>query len=173
MFLTLGLRMSRLFKLQFLGPAALFAAALFAELAAQALAAAPRSEWMWYLNLRVFGLFQRSHEALNGYIDIAGFQLFGIALPIFVVAWVGLVKGSRFLLAVSTQFAAGYAAFLLLAWQTPGPSNPQASLYVIATPSGAGFYLLTAILGACLLSCAISHLLYLRARPDKDPATLN
>jgi hypothetical protein len=164
--------MTRLFKLQLLGPVALFLAALAAELAARALAIAPGSEWLWYLNLKVFGLFQRSHEALNGYIDIAGFQLFGIALPIFAVACVGLVKGSRLLLAISTQFAAGYAAFLLLAWQTPGPSNPQASLRVIATPSGAGFYLLAAILGTCLLSCAISHVLYLRARPGRDPATL-
>jgi hypothetical protein len=151
----------------------LFAAALSAEVAARALAAAPGSEWLWYLNLKVFGLFQRSHEALNGYVEIAGFQLFGIALPIFVVACVGLVKGSRLLLAISTQFAAGYAAFLLLAWQTPGPSDPQASLRVIATPSGAGFYLLAAILGACLLSCAISHLLYLRAEPGLDSATPN
>ena len=163
--------MTRLFKLQFLGPVALFAAALSAELAARALAIAPGSEWLWYLNLKVFGLFQRSHEALNGYIDIAGFQLFGIALPIFVVASIGLVKRSRLLLAISTQFAAGYAAFLLLAWQSPGPSDLQASLMVIATPSGAGFYLLAAILGACLLSCAISHLLYLRAGPDLNPAT--
>lgn len=164
--------MNRLFKLQFLGPLALFAAVLSAEVAARALAIAPSSEWLWFLNLKVFGLFQRSHEALGGYVDIAGFQLFGIALPIFILACVGLFKGSRLLLAISTQFAAGYAAFLLVTWQTPGPSNPQASLYVIATPSGAGFYLLTAILGACLLSCVISHLLYLRARPGQDPATL-
>ena len=135
--------------------------------------AAPGSEWLWYLNLKVFGLFQRSHEALNGYVEIAGFQLFGIALPIFVVACVGLVKGSRLLLAISTQFAAGFAAFLLLAWQTPWPSDPQASLGVIATPSGAGFYLLVAILGACLLSCGISHLLYLRVEPGLDSATPN
>jgi hypothetical protein len=164
--------MIRLFKLQFLGPLALFAAVLSAELAARALAVAPSSEWLWFLNLKMFGLFQRSHEALAGYTDIASFQLFGIALPIFVLACIGLLKGSRLLLAISTQFAAGYAAFLLLAWQTPGPSNPQASLYVIATPSGAGFYLLTTILGACLLSCVISHLLYLRARLGRDPATL-
>lgn len=120
--------------------------------------------WLWYLNLKVFGLFQRSHEASAGYIDIAGFQLFGIALPIFVAACIGLLRNSRLLLAISTQFAAGYPAFLLLAWQTPGPSNPQASLRVIATPSGAGFYLMAAILGACVLSCVISHLLYLRAK---------
>lgn len=165
--------MIRLFKLQFLGPLALFTAALSAEMAARVLAIAPSSEWLWYLNLKVFGLFQRGHEALNGYTDIAGFQLFGIALPIFVVACVGLLKNSRLLLAISTQFSAGYAAFLLLAWQPPGPSDLQASLRVIATPTGAGFYLLAAILGACLLSCVISHLLCLRARPGLDPARSN
>jgi hypothetical protein len=52
------------FKPQFLGPAALFVAALSAELAASALAISLGSGWLWYLNLKVFGLFQRSYEAL-------------------------------------------------------------------------------------------------------------
>ena len=154
--------MSRLFKLQFLGPLALFVATLSAELAARALEYAPASETLWHLNLRVFGLFQRSHEGLSGYVDVEGFQLFGIALPIFAMACLGLMMRSKLPLAMSTQFAVGYAAFLLFSWQSPGPATTQASLRVIAVPSGAGFYVLAGILGACLLSCAISHLLYLR-----------
>jgi len=154
--------MSRLSKLQFLGPLALFLATLSAELAAHALDRAPHSETLWYLNLKVFGLFQRSHEALGGYVEIEGFQFFGVALPIFALACAGLVMRARLPLAMSTQFAIGYAAFLLLSWQSPASLTTQASLATIAVPSGAGFYVMAGILGACLLSCAISHLLYLR-----------
>lgn len=153
--------MNRLFKLQFLGPLALFVATLSAELAARALDYAPASATLWYLNLKVFGLFQRSHEALGAYVDLEGFQLFGVALPIFALACVGLVMRSRLPLAMSTQFAAGYAAFLLLSWQSPQAPVTQASLRVIAIPSGEGLYMLAGILGTCLLSCVVSHLLYL------------
>jgi hypothetical protein len=153
--------MSRLFKLQFLGPLALFLAALSAELSAYALARIPTSETLWYLNLKVFGLFQRSHEALGSYIDVPGFQLYCIVIPIFVLACFGLVARSKLPLAISTQFAAGYAAFLLMAWQSPGPATAQASLRLIAVPSGEGFYMLAGILVACLSSCVISHLCYL------------
>jgi hypothetical protein len=155
--------MSRLFKLQFLGPSALFVATLSAELAARALEHAPTSQTLWYLNLKVFGLFQRSHEVLGQYVDVNGFQLFGIALPIFALACVGLMMRSKLPLAVSTQFAAGYAAFLLLSWQGPASPTTQAALRVIAVPSGEGLYMLAGILGACLVSCGISHLLYLRS----------
>lgn len=154
--------MSRLFKLQFLGPLALFLATLSSELAARALEFAPASPTLWYLNLKIFGLFQRSHEALSGYIDMSGFQLFGIALPIFALACIGLVMRSKLPLAVSTQLGVGYAAFLLLSWQSPASPTTQASLRMISVPTGEGLYVLTGILGACLISCVISHLLYLR-----------
>lgn len=154
--------MSRLFKLQFVGPSALFAATLSSELAARALEQAPSSATLWYLNLRLFGLFQRSHEALCGYVDLEGVQLFGIALPIFALACAGLAMCSNLHLAVSTQFAAGYAGFLLMSWQSPAPPTTQAGLGWIAVPSGEGLYMLAAILGATLLSCVISHLRYLR-----------
>ena len=123
--------MPRLFKLQFLGPLVLFLATLSAELAARALAYKPSSETLWYLNLEVFRLFQRSHSALAAYIDVDGFQLFGIALPIFALACVGLLMRSRLPLAMSAQFAVGYATFLLLAWQGPAHSTVQASLRTI------------------------------------------
>jgi hypothetical protein len=153
--------MTRLFKFQFLGPLTLFVATLSAELAARALEYAPTSETFWYLNLRVFALFQRSHAALSQYVDVAGFQLFGVALPIFALACIGLLVRSRLPLAMSTQFAVGYAAFLLTSWQTQPIA--QASLTGFAVPTGEGFYMLTGILGACLVSCIVTHWIYLRA----------
>jgi hypothetical protein len=155
--------MIRLFKLQFLGPLAVFLATLCAELAARALAHNPSSELLWFVNLRLFGIFQRSYSALGDAARIPGFQLFGLALPIFLLACYGLVARRRLPLALASNLSVGYAAFLLFAWQSPVRTSTQASLGPIAVPSGAGFYVLTGILGSCLLSCAISHLLYLRA----------
>ena len=86
--------MNRLFKLQFLGPFALFAATLFAELAARTLEYAPSSELLWFINLRIFGIFQRSHAVLSNFVAIDGFQFFGLALPIFLLACVGLATKS-------------------------------------------------------------------------------
>lgn len=154
--------MIRLFKLQFLGPSALFVATLSAELASRALERAPSSETLWYLNLRVFGLFQRSHEALCGYVELEGFQLFGIALPIFLLGCLGLAAKSRLPFTVSTHLSAAYAAFLVYSWQLGVPTVKQASLVPIAVPSGAGLYVMATILGACLFSFVVTHLLYLR-----------
>ena len=66
--------MNRLFKLQFLGPLALFAATLGAELAARALQYAPSSELLWFINLRMFGTFQRSDAVLSYFVPIDGFN---------------------------------------------------------------------------------------------------
>jgi hypothetical protein len=154
--------MNRLFKLQFVGPLTLFVAALSAELAARALEHAPTCETLWYLNLKVFGLFQRSHTALSAYADVPGFQLIGIALPIFILACCGLMMRSRLPLALSTQLAIGYAVFLAKSWQ-PTTGVALASLGLSTVPTGEGLYMLLGILGACLVSCVITHWLYLRS----------
>lgn len=160
--------MNRLFKLQFLGPLALFIATLSAEIAARALDYAPSSEILWFVNLRMFGIFQRSYVLLSEYVAIDGFQLFGIALPIFALACFGLVAKSRLPLAFATHLSVAYAAFLVLSWQTPGtPSTTAASLGPIAMPTGAGLYVLSGILGACLVSFALSHLLYFLAMREE------
>jgi len=111
----------------------------------------------------MFGIFQRGHVVLSDYVDLDGFQLFGIALPIFALACFGLIARTRLPIAISTHLGVGYAAFLILSWQTPGPPAAQASLVGIAVPSGAGLYVLAGIVGACLLSFTISHLLYFTA----------
>jgi hypothetical protein len=154
--------MNRLFKLQFLGPLSLFAATLSAEIAARALEYAPSSEILWFVNLRMFGIFQRSYALLSEFVPIEGFQLFGIALPIFALACLGLATKFKLPLALATHLSVAYVAFLVLSWQS-GVSTTQASIGSIAVPPGAGLFVLTGILGACLLSFALSHLHYLRA----------
>jgi len=155
--------MSRLFKLQFLGPFTLFAATLCAELAARALQYAPSSELLWFINLRVFGIFQRSYAMLSYFGVTDGFQFFGVALPIFGLACFGLAAKSRLSFAVATHLSAAYAGFLVLSWQAGVPEVTQASLVPIAVPSGVGLYVMATILGTCFLSFAITHLLYFGA----------
>jgi hypothetical protein len=150
-------------KLQFLGPLALFVATLSAESAARALAYAPSSETLWFINLRMFNIFHRSETLLSEFVPIDGFQLFGIALPIFVLACVGLAGKLRLPLALATHLSAAHAAFLVLSFQSSVRSATQASLGSVAMPSGAGFYVLAVILGACLFSIVLSHLNYIRA----------
>lgn len=154
--------MNCLFKLQFLGPLALFIATLCAELAARALEYSPSSGFLWFINLRIFGIFQRSDAMLSQFVAIDGFQFFGIALPIFLLACFGLATKSRLPFTVSTHLSAAYAAFLVQSWQIGVPTVKQASLVPIAIPSGAGLYVMATILGACLLSFSVTHLLYLR-----------
>ena len=154
--------MNRLFKLQFLGPLALFAATLCAELAARALEYAPSSELLWFINIRMFGIFQRSDAVLSYFVGIDGFQLFGLALPIFVLACYGLAAKSRPVFTVATHLSAAYALFLVAAWHVGVPTVAQASLGAVAIPSG-GQYVMATILGTCSLSFAVTHLLYLRA----------
>jgi hypothetical protein len=153
--------MNRLFKLQFLGPFALFVATLCAELAALALEYNPSSEFLWFINLRIFGIFQRSHAVLSEFVAIDGFQFYGIALPIFLLACLGLVAKWRLPFTVATHLSPVYAAFLLLSWQTGVPTSEQASLVPIAVPSGPGLYVMVTILGTCLLSVVVTHLNYL------------
>src|SRR4029078_4854831 len=109
-------RMNRLFKLQFLGPLALFSATLGAELAARALQYAPSSELLWFINLRMFGIFQRSDAVLSYFVPVDAFQLFGLALPLFLLACFGLTAKSRPVFTVATHLSAAYALFLVVSW---------------------------------------------------------
>ena len=158
--------MNRAFKLQFLGPLALFATTLCAELAARALEYAPSSELLWFINLRMFGIFQRSYAVLlnlSEVVSIDGIKYCGLALPImlFALACVGLAAKCRLPLTVATHFSVAYAGFLVLSWQVGVPATKQASLVPIAVPSGPGLYVMATILGTCLLSFAVTHLVYL------------
>ena len=155
--------MNRLFRLQFLGPFALFTATLCAELAARALQYNPSSELLWFINLRVFGIFQRSYSSLSYLVPIDGFQLFGVALPIFALACIGLATRSRLPFTVATHLSVVYAGLLVFSWQVGVPTVTQASFGTMAVPSGVGLYVMATILATCLLSFAVTHLLYIFA----------
>jgi hypothetical protein len=71
---------------------------------------------------------------------------------------------------VATHLSAAYAGFLVLSWQAGVPEITQASLVPVAVPSGVGLYVLATILGTCLVSFAVTHLLYFCAVRDEIKA---
>ena len=78
--------MSKLAKLQLIGPFVLACTIIAAELATYLLAWMPSSELAWYLNLEVFGVFQRSHYILSERFSVPYFQMLFIAAPIMLLA---------------------------------------------------------------------------------------
>src|SRR5690242_19982079 len=109
--------MNRLFRLQFVGPLALFCTTLCAELAARALENSPGSEFLWFINLRIFGIFQRSSALLSYIVPFEGFQFYGIALPIFLLACVGIAMKSRRSFTLATHLSFVWICFLVVSWQ--------------------------------------------------------
>ena len=157
--------MNKLSKLQLIGPAFLFAAVLAAEAGAYALNMFPRSEALWYVNLKVFRLFQQSYYRIDSYTGIASFDLFFIAMPILLIGCIGVLFHKRLLVAISSNLSFVYAGLLiyLYLWSYMKPRALQASLSAIAVPEGgADRYLVASLLGASLLSFCVSHFLYVR-----------
>ena len=155
--------MNRLAKLQLIGPAFLFAAVLAAEAGAYALSLFPSSETLWYVNLKVFGMFQRSYYLVDSYTGVPSFNLFFIAMPILLLGCVGVVCRKLLLLAISSNLSFVYAGLLIYQWMLMQPHALQASLDTITVPaSGADLYLVASLLGASLLSFCVSHFIYVR-----------
>jgi len=155
--------MNRLFRLQILGPMVLFAAVLAAETATIALAHWPSSGFLWYVNLELFGLLQRSHGVVSGYMNFPGAQLFGIALPIMLLAIYGVAAQKKLVLAAASNLSFAAAAYLLLVGQSSERVSPQASLVTILTSTGDGATVWATVLAASLTSALLSHGLYLAA----------
>jgi hypothetical protein len=155
--------MNRVAKLQCLGPFALFAAALAAEAAAYALAQHPTSAFLWYVNLRLFGIFQRSYYVLSSFTDIPAPELIFIATPVMLAACYGLLRNRRLPLAIASNISVVYAVFLMYSWNSGRTPSLQASLTTIAVPPGPGFALLAVLIISSLASMLVSHLLYFRA----------
>jgi len=160
-------------KLQFLGPAALFAVVLSGEGAAWALAYAPSSEILWYANLAIFPVIHKSYLVLSYLVDIPYFQFYFIASPIFALACYGLAAARALPVAIASNLSFVHASFLGYCLATANPrfeaaSLGQVSLPSISLPSGPGVWLMIALLFASLASFAISHFCYIRAiRPSQ------
>ncbi len=163
--------MSRLAKLQLVGPAAVLALLLVAEGAAQALARAPSSAALWYVNLRLFGGFQELRHLVSASIPLEAFQLWLVGLPLFALACYGLVWRRCLPLALAANLSLLYAFVLLCAWYVGRlPAAPLGAPARVSAAAGADLCLCLVLLLACAFSCVISHAAYLRAIRDEAHA---
>ena len=161
--------MTRLGKLQLIGPFALFTAVLGAEGAAWALAQSPTSETLWFINLGLFGIFQRSHYLLSSHFSTHYLQLL-VVVPVLLVACLGMILKWRPLLPAASNLSFLYVAFMAYAWYLVESPPQAASLAeqsyhpaMIIMPSGTDLYMFLALFAATLLSFAASHIAYFRA----------
>ena len=149
-------------RFQLIGPSIIFATALSADAAALALSKYPTSEFLWYVNLEWFSVFQRSYYFLPEWLSCAKVSIV-LAAPIFVVAWLAYCFELRFLLAVGSNFGFIYAALLCYASSRVGTEEPTASLGFVHLPSGPNLYLIFVLFTGSLLSFALSHLGYVHS----------
>jgi hypothetical protein len=166
--------MIRLAKLQIVGPLALFVAVAGAEGAAWALTQVPTSEFLWFVNLRVFGLFQKSHYLLSAAIVIPYVQLM-IALLLVVAALAGIVLKNRLAVSLASNLSFLFVCATGFAAHKMEPFSPAASLNVqpfasssAIFPTGPDAYVLLILLALTLPSFVITHLVYFRAARARD-----
>jgi hypothetical protein len=152
---------NRLAKLQFLGPTAVLFGVGAAEGAAWGLAHSPASETLWYVNLRIFGIFQQGNYALSSVLLFPYLQLFLIALPLFAIAAYGFFARRTFLLAIASNLSFVYTGFLFYVGLSGQPHALAASLTSIAVSTGPNIYMPIALVTASLISFLVSHFQYL------------
>lgn len=153
--------MIRLAKLQFLGPLAVLFAVGAAEAAAFALACNPMSETLWFVNLKVFQVFQESSFRLPAPLDFPYAQFFLIALPLFIMAAYGLFAKRTFPLALASHLSFIYVGYLFYNLASSQPQTLAASITTIAISDRPTIYLPVFLAGACFISFLISHCQYL------------
>jgi hypothetical protein len=153
--------MIRLAKLQFLGPAAVLIAVGAAEVVAFALAHIPTSETLWYINLKIFQVFQESSFTLQPPLDLPYSQFFLIALPLFAIATYGLLTKRSFPLALASHLSFIYAGFLIYCLVSSQTQPLTASVTNFAFTNSPNIYLPLFLAGACIISFLISHYQYL------------
>ena len=156
--------MQRLARMQLIGPLVLLAAVLAAETAAYALALAPSSSLLWYLNLEVFSIFRKSRLHLGELSATPFAQLLMIAGPLALAACVGFALKRTLISAIASNLSLVYAAFLVYSWHhwQTFKQVKAASLISVQVPTGSDLYLFAILLIASVASFLASHCLYLR-----------
>jgi hypothetical protein len=154
--------MSRLARLQLIGPVVLLVAVAGAEGVGLALGHAPGSEALWYIHLNVFGPLRLGDHMLGTYMDTAHGQLYLIELPLFLLACGGVHSKCPLALAIATNLCFVHAVVLAYAGFVREPIGPGllARIGDVGVPQ---LYLCASLLGCTLLSFAASHIVYFRA----------
>jgi hypothetical protein len=138
------------------GPSAVLAAVLGAEGVIRALAFAPTSETLWFLNVSVFGVVRWSEAIVSAKADIGHFQLCG-GLAVFLMACYGLFLHRRLMLAIASNLSFVYASLLLYAFLA---HPPVPAPLLSASLMSADHLARLAFFGCTLLSFATSHIIY-------------
>jgi len=152
-------RMISLSRLQLLGPIVLCTAIVCAEAAAWALSFFPTVQVLWYINVRLFGLFQHGYYPFNKYIDLPGAPLFEVIL-ILLLSGVGYYFNKRMLLAIGSNLSFVYTAVLV--YSTLNFSYGSAPIRIFTINPQLNLYLATAIFAAASISMMASHLIYIQ-----------
>src|SRR3954454_16286741 len=100
--------MNRLAKFQLLGPVAWFLTVLAAEISVCALSLMPSSEALWFINVKLFLIFQRTYYIFSDVTGIPATQLL-VALPISLLACYGFIRKQTLPLAVASNLSFCYA----------------------------------------------------------------
>jgi hypothetical protein len=165
--------MSWLAVLQLVGPGVIFAGVSAAELAAYALDRFPSSPTLWYINLELFQVFQKSHEHIGAFISIANSELLLIAIPLSALALVGTFFRISLLIALASNLSCLYASFLAYVWYgnayLPRGAGLFASMSVTSSSLGASAIVCSLMLVPTFLSLCASHILYIGLIRVSDP----
>ena len=153
--------MIRLAKLQFLGPVAVLLTVGAAEVSAFALARIPTSESLWYVNLKVFQIFQESAFTLQPPLNLPYAQFFLVALPLFAIAACGILTKRPFPLALASHLSFIYAAYLMYCLASSQTHLLTASVTNFVITNTPNIYMPLFLAGACIISFLMSHYQYL------------
>jgi hypothetical protein len=154
--------MIRLAKLQFLGPVAVLLSVGAAEAAAFALTRIPTSQSLWYVNLKIFQIFQESAFTLQPPLNLPYAQFFLIALPLFAIAAYGLLTQRSFPLALASHLSFIYAGYLVYCLMATTQTHPlAASITGFVVTHSPNMYMPISLAAACIVSFLISHYQYL------------
>jgi hypothetical protein len=155
--------MQELTRLQLVGPLVLFWAVGAAEAASHALASAPTSALLWYLNLELFSIFRKSGAFLDQHGSVPFAQLLLVAV-LALLAVIGLVRRAALAVAIASNLSFVYAGLLLYSWHHWNSLGQvrAASLAPVQVPAGSTLYLFVSLLLASFVSFAASHYFYLR-----------
>ena len=152
--------MIRLARLQIFGPLVAVLIVGAAEAAAFALAHFPTSEALWYVNLKIFQVFEQSALRLQPPLNLPYAQFFIITLPLFALALYGLFTKRLFPLALASNLSFIYAGYVFYCFLNSQPHSLTASLSDIALTNRSNIYLPLFLSGASLFSFLVAHYQY-------------
>ena len=155
--------MTKALDLQTCGSCVVIGAFAGSETAASVLEAYPGSPLAWYVNLRIFRIFEMARVETSPLHVL--FQPHSLVAALVALGLVVLVRIVRFRLAVALFANLSFVAALALAhaWSRGGPPARTASLDLVLREQGSDLALVAIVLAAATVAFVTSHLCFLDA----------